>query len=117
MIIVIYLIVIAVVVAGMWKAFEKAGEPGWAAIVPFYNIYIMTKIAGVPAWWMIGFFIPIVSIIVAILISLKIAENFGKSAGFGIGLALLGFVFWPMLGFGDAQYRGGDFSGVDQVFS
>jgi hypothetical protein len=93
-------------IAGLWKTFEKAGEPGWAAIVPIYNIYLMCKIGARPGWWTILFFIPCVNIIIAIIVSLDIAKNFGKGAGFGIGLALLGFIFYPILGFGDARYLG-----------
>jgi hypothetical protein len=103
---VIWLAVIIAVVAGFWKCFEKAGQPGWAAIVPIYNIYILCKIAGRPAWWVILFFIPIVSIVIAVIVSLDVAKSFGKSAGFGVGLALLAFIFYPILGFGDAQYQG-----------
>lgn len=101
----VQLAVTIVVIAGIWKVFEKAGQPGWAAIVPFYNVYVMLQIANKPTWWLILFFIPIANIIVAILVSIGIAEKFGKSSGFGIGLALLGFIFYPMLGFGDAQYN------------
>lgn len=94
-----------VVIAGIWKVFAKAGQPGWAAIVPFYNIYVMLQIANKPTWWMLLFFVPLVNVVVAVLVSIGIAEKFGKSSGYGIGLALLGFIFYPMLGFGDAQYN------------
>lgn len=94
-----------VVIAGIWKVFTKAGQPGWAAIVPFYNVYVMLQIANKPTWWMVLFFVPFANIVVAILVSIGIAEKFGKSSGYGIGLALLGFIFYPMLGFSDAQYN------------
>jgi hypothetical protein len=103
--VVLLLAIIVLVVAGMWRAFAKAGQPGWAAIVPIYNTYVMTQIAGRPGWWLILFFIPIVNFVVLILMCLDIATRFGKGAGFGIGLALLGMIFWPILGFGSATYR------------
>lgn len=106
--IVVMLIQLAIAVgtiAGFWKIFVKAGQPGWAAIVPIYNIYVMTQIAQKPAWWIVLFFIPIVSIIAAILIFIGVAQKFGKGGGFGVGMALLPFIFAPMLGFGDAQYN------------
>ena len=106
LIIIVYLALIVLVIAGMWKAFVKAGRQGWEAIIPFYNAYVMCLIAGRPGWWFILFLVPIVSIVVAIIVSLDIATKFGKGAGFGIGLALLGFIFWPILGFGDAEYQG-----------
>ena len=89
----------------MWKTFAKAGQPGWAAVIPIYNIYVLVvKIAdrGV-LWVLLGLFIPFALIIPMI----DVAEKFGKGMGYGIGLALLGFIFFPLLGFGDAQYRGG----------
>ena len=95
-----------VVVAGIWKAFEKAGQPGWAALVPVYNLYVMTQIAGKPGWWVILCILPCIGVIAMLLIFIDIAKAFGKGAGFGIGLWLLGFIFWPLLGFGDAQYEG-----------
>jgi hypothetical protein len=104
--IIIVLAVAVFVIAGLWRAFEKAGQPGWAAIVPIYNLYVLTKIAGREWWWMLLCLIPIVSIIVMIILMIDVAHNFGKGTGFGLGLALLGFVFWPILGFGDAQYIG-----------
>jgi len=103
---IVYIALIAVVIAGMWKAFVKAGEHGWACLIPFYNIFVMCRMAGRPGWWLLLMLIPIVGLIVAIVVCLDLAKNFGKGAGFGIGLALLGFIFWPILGFGDAQYRG-----------
>ena len=103
-VLVVQLAVAVIVLAGFWKVFTKAGQPGWACIVPIYNIYVMTQIAGKPAWWIVLFFIPIANLIAAILIFVSIAQKFGKGAGFGVGMALLGFIFIPILGFGDAQY-------------
>ncbi len=102
---IIYLAILVVIIAGVWKTFEKAGQPGWALFIPFYNIYVMLKIAGRPGWWLILFIIPLVNFIIAIVMSVDIAKNFGKGTGFGIGLAFLGFIFYPILGFGDAQYQ------------
>jgi hypothetical protein len=89
-----------------WKVNEKAGHPGWTALIPIYNVYIHIKIAGRAGWWLILFFIPLVNVIVDIVINLDMAGNFGKSTGFGIGLAFLWFIFYPILAFGDAKYTG-----------
>ena len=86
--------------------FAKANEPGWACIIPIYNIIVLLKITGKPIWWIVLFLIPIVSLVASILICISLAKSFGKSAGYGIGIALLGFIFVPMLGFGDAKYMG-----------
>jgi len=99
------LAILVVVIAGVWKVFVKAGQPGWAAIIPIYNLYVLTQIVGKPAWWLLLFLLPIVNIVVAIIVYIELAKAFGKGAGFAIGLLLLGFVFFPILGFGDAQYQ------------
>ncbi|MCP3974698.1 MAG: signal peptidase I [bacterium] len=102
---VIYLAIVILVIAGLWKAFEKAGVPGWSAIVPIYNVYVMTKMANRPGWWVILTFIPLVNIVVLVIISMDIAPKYGQTAAFGVGMALLSFIFWPILGFGDAQWQ------------
>src|SRR5882724_1213873 len=76
-------------IASMWKVFTKAGKPGWAAIVPIYNIIVLLEIIGKPLWWIVLFLIPFVSLVAAIMVSLEVAKCFGKTPGFGIGLALL----------------------------
>jgi hypothetical protein len=105
-----WIIILAIIVfqiAAWWRVFEKAGKPGWAAIVPIYNIIVLIQIAGKPVWWIILCLIPIVNIIVLLLISIGVAKNFGKGTLFGLGLLLLGFIFYPILGFGDDQYQPG----------
>lgn len=102
----IYLAIIVFIIAGMWKTFAKAGQPGWAAIVPFYNVYVWCKIIGRPGWWLLLLMIPFVSIIFWFIVCIELAKSFGKGVGFGIGIALLGFVFIPIIGFGQAQYQG-----------
>lgn len=94
-------------IAGMWKTYTKAGEPGWAAIVPIYNLYVLLKIAGREAWWLLLFFIPFANIVVSLIVSLDVAKKFGKSDAFGIfGLWLFNVIGYLILGFGDAQYQG-----------
>lgn len=108
---VIQLGILGVVIAGMWKLFVKAGQPGWAAIVPIYNTYVLTQIAGRPILWFILTFVPCVNFVALILIMIDIAKSFGKSTGYAIGMILLPFIFIPMLGFSDAQYGGPSFKG------
>jgi hypothetical protein len=104
--IVIYIAVIVLSIAGMWKTFEKAGQPGWAAIIPFYNWWIWIKIVGRESWWFILLFVPCVNFVAIVLLSLDMAKSFGKDALYGVGLFLFPVVFWPVLGFGSAEYRG-----------
>ena len=95
--------VIALMVASVWRVYERAGEPGWAALVPIFNIYILCKVARMSPWWMLTLLIPLVNIIFAFASSFGGAKRFGKGAGYGLGLALLPFIFWPLLAWGDAQ--------------
>jgi hypothetical protein len=90
---------------GLWKVYEKAGQPGWAALIPFYNVYILLKIAGRPGWWLLFLFVPLANMVVAFIVAIDVAKAFGKGAAFGCGLAVLAFIFYPILGLGDATYR------------
>jgi hypothetical protein len=100
----VMLVLFIVVMAGFWKTFTKAGHPGWATLIPIYNLVVMLQIAGRPIWWLVLMFIPIVNFFVTLVVSIDIAKNFGKGMGFGLGLAFLGPIFYPMLGFGSAEY-------------
>jgi Family of unknown function (DUF5684) len=106
------LLIALLIIVAMWKVFTKAGQPGWASIIPIYNLYIWCKIVGRPWWWILLMLIPFVNFIVAIILSIDLAKSFGKGVGFGLGLALLGFIFWPILGFGSAQYQGPSAGGL-----
>lgn len=101
----VFLLVFVIVAAGMWKMFEKAGEPGWAALVPIYNLVVLVKIAGKEVWWVVLMLIPCVNFVAAVMVCIDIARKFGKDTVFGVGLAFLPFIFFPMLGFGAAQYN------------
>jgi len=91
-------------VAVMWRIFTKAGQPGWACIIPFYNVYLIIKMAGKPGWWLLLLFIPVVDFVIGIIVIIALAERFGKGVGFAIGIMLLSIVFLPILAFGDAKY-------------
>jgi hypothetical protein len=95
----VWLAIVVLMIATFWKLFAKAGEPGWASLIPIYNAIVLLKISSMPWWWIILF--PIA----AFIIPFKLAANFGKGAGFAVGLLLLGIIFFPMLAFGSAQYR------------
>ena len=97
---------VVLMVASVWKVFDKAGEPGWAAIIPIYNAVVLLKIVGRPVWWLILMFIPLVGIIVSLLVVVDLAKSFGQGIGYTLGLLFLPFIFWPLLAFGDARYQG-----------
>ena len=105
-ILVIYFAVIILVIAGMWKIFTKAGEDGWKAIIPIYNVWVLLRIVGRPGWWLILFFIPFVNFIIWIIVANDLSKSFGKGVGFTLGLVFLSPIFILILGFGDARYVG-----------
>lgn len=100
-------LMIITTIIGTWRTFEKAGQPGWGAIIPIYHTYLLLKIAGRPGWWLILLLIPLVNVVIWLLVSIDIAKSFGKSAAWGvIMLFLLSGLGFLILGFSDAQYRG-----------
>ena len=90
----------------IWKIFVKAGKPGWAAIIPFYNIYVELEILGLPWWFLLLMFVPVANIVISIMIIFGLAKVFGKSIGFGFGMHFLSFIFIQILAFSDARYEG-----------
>ncbi len=103
---IIYLILLIATIAGLWKMFMKAGKPGWAAIIPIYNLIVLLQIVGKPIWWIILCLIPFVNIIIMIIILLELVKKFGQPTWHVILAILFSFAYFPYLGFGDAQYQG-----------
>ena len=125
----IFSLVSVFLIVAHWFIYAKAGQPGWAVLIPFYNLYVLLKIVGRPASWMFWFlqiivfyilfiidpgvltgilvFLSYVACIVfAVIVTNGLSKSFGKDAGFTVGLIFLGFVFYPILGFGKATYVG-----------
>lgn len=93
-------------IVAMWKLFAKAGKPGWAAIVPFYNTYCLFEISFGNGWMFLLTIIPCVNVVVLIMLCFKLAKAFGQGTGFGFGLLFLSPIFMLILGFGSSQYVG-----------
>jgi hypothetical protein len=104
--VVVWLAITILVVASFWKIFAKAGKPGWAAIIPIYNLVVYLQVVNRPIWWIILMFIPVVNIVIWIVLTNDLAKAFGKGVGWTIGLLFLGFIFYPILGFGGDPYVG-----------
>ena len=101
-----FVIMYALLIVSGWKVFVKAGKPGWATIIPIYNVIVWCQIAGKSGWWVILYLIPIVNIIIAIIVAVNAAKAFGKSGAFGFFLLFLFyFVGMFIIGFGKAQYQ------------
>lgn len=104
MIVMIAILVLTLV--GQWKLFVKADKPGWACIIPFYNMYCLYDIAWGNGWLFLLTFVPCVNIVVSIMMLFKLAKAFGQSTAFGFGLLFLNTIFILILGFGSAEYEG-----------
>jgi hypothetical protein len=89
---------------GMWRAFEKAGVPGWAALVPIYNLMVMARIADREDSAGLMCLIPIAGIYFYYLLLVDFCKKFRPRPGYEIGLLLLPMIFWPILGFGEARH-------------
>jgi len=105
-------------IAGLWAIFKKAGKPGWAAIIPIYNLVVLLQIVNKPVWWILLLLIPCVNFILIIIgwiwINNLLSKSFGQGGAFTLGLMFLGFIFYPLLGFGDYTYLGP--GGVPVIF-
>lgn len=103
------------IIIAQWKIFKKAGRPGWAAIVPFYNVYVLTDLAWGNGWLFLLLFVPVGNMVFSVWTYIKLARAFGKDAAYGVGLVFLPFVFMPMLGFGKAEYQGPEPNGKKKM--
>ena len=102
---IIILGMIILMIVSMWKIFEKAGMGGWESIIPIYSTYVLTKIINKPVYWTVLMLIPYVNIVFSIWATNRLSKSFGKSEGFTIGLIFLPFIFYPILGLGDDEYK------------
>jgi hypothetical protein len=104
--VIIYFALIVLMIVSMWKIYTKAQKPGWACLIPIYNIIVLLEIVGKPWWWLLLMLIPGVNLVFAIWMINLLSKSFGHSEGFTIGLLLLSFIFIPILGLGDSKYTG-----------
>jgi len=102
----LYVAFIVVYLVAAWIVYTKAGEEGWKALIPIYNVWVLLKIVGRPGWWLLLFLIPFVNFVIWIIVSIDLAKSFGKGTGFALGLIFLAPIFYMILAFGDATYRG-----------
>lgn len=98
--------VVIVFVAAQWRIYEKAGKPGWAVIVPIYNILILLEIIGKPWYWLLLMLIPGVNMVLGIWAINLLSKSFGQNEGFTLGLIFLSIIFYPILAFGNYEYQG-----------
>jgi hypothetical protein len=100
------LLLAVVILAAMWRIFRKAGQPGWATLIPIYNTLVFLRVVGRPWWWLLLMLIPLVNWVIVVLLAQELAKSFGKGLGYTLGVLFLPFIFCPLLGFGRACYMG-----------
>lgn len=103
---IVYLAFIVLMIVSFWKIFTKAGKPGWAAIIPIYNLIVWLEIVNKPVWWIILLLIPLVNLVILIILVHRLSLSFGQGVGFTILLIVLGIIGYPLLAFGDYKYVG-----------
>ncbi len=97
---VLSVIFVLIITASWWKLFSKANQLGWKILIPFFNLFILTKILRKPVWWVaIYLILPLGHI----LVSLQTAKLFGKKIIFAIGMIFLPIIFYPILAFGKSE--------------
>ena len=110
---IVWLAIMVFMIVSWWIVFKKAGQPGWAILIPIFNFLVILRVAEKPWWWVFAILLaiipiagPILFLVVWILICNAISKNFGQGAGFTVGLVLLSVVFVPILAFGDYKWKG-----------
>ncbi len=108
LIILIYLIIVIAVFAGFWKVYTKAGKPGWAILIPIYNLIVWLEIVGRPLWWiLLILFIPIVGWVMSIIIIVDLVKKFGQPGWHALLFIFFGFIYIPYMGFSKSvTYQG-----------
>lgn len=101
------LLFLIITLESQWKIYKKAGKPGWASIVPIYNLIILLEIVKKPTWWLILLLIPGVNIVFVVWVLNLLSKRFNQDAGFTVGLIFLPFIFFPLLGMSKIKYIDG----------
>ena len=105
-VIIFYLVIFLLLIVSMWKIFTKAGKPGWASIVPIYNLIVFLEIVGKPTWWIILLLIPVVNLVIAIILVHRLSLAFGHGIGMTLLLLFVGIIGYPVIAFGSSKYVG-----------
>jgi len=102
-------VVYVLTAVGLWRVFWKAGLPGWLAIIPLVNLFVLVKVGSLSAWWGLLFIVPLVNVVFAIVLAFRIGRNFGKGGAFSfflLWIPVLSTVGYLILGFGRARWTG-----------
>ncbi len=91
-------------IVSWWKIYTKADKPGWASLIPIYNIIVLLEIIEKPVWWLLLMFVPIVNIVIGFMLAIELAKAFDKGTGFALLLIFFPIIGYPILAFGDSEY-------------
>lgn len=103
---VILVIVSIISIVAMWRLFTKASKPGWASLIPIYNVVVLFQISGMSPWLILLYMIPVANLIIQIMLYVNLAKAYGKGTGFALGLIFLNPIFMLILGLGSSKYVG-----------
>ena len=103
-----WVVMVAITIVSLiawWRIFQKAGQPGWAILIPIYSAIVELKVVNKPVWWILLLLIPIVNIVILIIVALEIGKAFGKSTAFSVILLILIPIGYLIIGFDNSQYQ------------
>ncbi len=99
-----------VFIAFCWKQFEAAGQKGYYAVIPYFNIYVMLKIIKKQKkfWWWFFIIFPYINVFMLFLMLIELGKCFGKFKVWEEFMAaVLPFIFFPFI-VKDAKYQDPD---------
>ncbi len=97
-------VIVLIVTVAKWIVYSKAGHMGIASIIPIWSDIVLLQIAGMPWWYVILLFIPLVNLLILLAAHFGVAQAFGQGTLFGLGLFFLSPIFWILLAFDDYEY-------------
>jgi hypothetical protein len=101
--IILFLVFLLLYIVAFVKVFQKLGLPSWSAIIPIYNLIVLFKTLNISLWYLLLYFVPIISLITHWYYCRVLAKVFGRETGFTIGLFLIHPIFVMILGFSDSE--------------
>lgn len=117
MMLIFILVFLTMWIVGGWTMFQKAGQPGWACVIPIYNMIVLVRVARLPAWWVLLAIIPYIGWLFGLVVHVSVANRFGRGVLFGLCMGVLPFVFYPVIGLGNSRYEGDTLAALDDVFA
>lgn len=104
----ICLCLVILTIVAKWKVFKKANVDGWECLIPIHNEVVELKLGGIKTYWYflnLLFICGIGPIILSFWSRIELAKAFGKGAGFGVLMVFFPYICYPILAWGNAEYK------------